>query len=299
MKPWAPGDSIAGQRYVSDVLEALLDARETRAAMRTYALKLLDDAGPALRERLQPVAAYVGGKCMGYPAVWFLEHLLAGSIARDAIIERARAPLAVSLSTSIVDDLADGDELVRPETLAFLYVLIGSETFGGNPRDAVSHAYLRDALETCLDAGGNADAIARRGGRIGAFYAMIAARVLDGLWNERESRIAIDAIARFGEFCAHVDDWMDARRDFERGVLENVALVLLREHVAPEPLLALHLELETAWLREEMRTLLARSLDEIGVMLAPLASGNLLRQLRLVGERLRGAPTPAIPHQRS
>lgn len=257
--------------------------------MRAHALALLSDVPLALRARLEPVAAYVGGKCMGYPAVWFLEHLLSdAAISRERIIERAAATLSVSLTTSIIDDLADGDEPVGPETLAFLYVLIGSEAFGGTPADPLSLAHLCNALDVCLDSGGGEDAVARRGDRIGAFYAMIAARALDGTWSGPQARIAVDAIARFGEFCAHVDDWMDARRDFERGVHENVALVLVRDHVAPEPLLALHLDLEKAWLRTAMRDLLMQCLDEIGVMLAPLQAGDLPRQLKRIGDRLSG-----------
>lgn len=278
------GRSFAEQRYVSDVLEELLDAASTREAVRAYCRSLIRELSPALRTPLEPIADYVGGKCMGYPAIWFLERLLAQP-AR-AIIERCRSALCVSLSTSIVDDLADRDESFGPEYLAFLYVLVGEAVHTGT-RDHAVRKRLHHALDVCLnpDAPLASARTARRGNRIGAFYAMIATSAVGGLLGPSRAAVAVDATARFGEICAHLDDWMDAQRDLERGAVENVAVALLRERLAGRAPLRDDLVLHALWLDERMRLLLETRAGDAVAMLAQngfthasLALGAVLRR---------------------
>jgi hypothetical protein len=250
------GSSFAGLRYVSDVLEGFLDAGATREATRAYCRGLIADVPSGLRVPLAPIAEYVGGKCMGYPAIWFLEQLLIEP-ART-IIGRCRSSLCVSLSTSIVDDLADGDESFGPEYLAFLYVLIGEAIHAGTGDDS-SRALLLRALDVSLnpEASSAHERAVRRGERIGAFFAMIAASAVRGVLPESRAAVAIQATVQFGEVCAHIDDWMDAPRDLRLGTLENVALALLRERVDGQTPRALDLAHHSDWLDGRMRELLA------------------------------------------
>jgi hypothetical protein len=289
MKPQVPEDANSGGRYVSDVLEGLLVASETRAALRAYCVAMLDDVAQPLSSQLESIAAYVGGKCMGYPAVWFLECLLAETgTTRQAILERAGATIAVSLSTSIVDDLADGDEPFSSAYLAFLYVLIGRAAFVDCAPDARASSELYRALEICLNPHASiaSDAIVRRGERIGAFFRLIAGSVLDGVWPEERVRVAVAATGAFGEICAHIDDWMDAERDFARGVEDNVVLALLRERVSPQRPTASDIARNRAWLRDALGAMLMRRVTEIAGMLKPLETHHAIDALSRVLLRL-------------
>src|SRR5579863_4253090 len=160
--------------YVSDVLESLLDASSVRSAVRDHCVGLLASLDPALRRRLAPHAWYVGGKCMGYPAVWLLRQFFGPqAVSLDALIARAEPALSVSLTTTIVDDLFDGDETIPAEYVAVLYVLIAKSAFGARPHDAdrLFERSLLDALEVCINPAGP-DQPQRRGNRIGHFFRM-------------------------------------------------------------------------------------------------------------------------------
>jgi len=304
MNPLAPGESIAGQRYVSDVLEGLLDASETRAAMRAHCIGLLRELPPKMRLELEPVAAYVGGKCMGYPAIWFLELLLRDrGIARNEIVRRAGTTFALSLSTSIVDDLADDDETLGSEYLAFLYVLLGQRLFAERHADTDSLHALYHALDVCLNptAERGAYSEARRGDRIGAFYGLIAARVLDGVFSPEQASAAVEAITQFGEACAHIDDWMDLERDFTHDVRENVLLVMLRDRLAPKQLVAADILRHRAWLRNEIGVLLTKRMAEIAATLKPLpaeklgdALGSVVLRLPAALDAIAASPRPLL-----
>ncbi len=289
MKQPAAEASNPDGRYVSDVLEGLLGASETRAALRAHCVAMLDGVPESLSSQLQTTAQYVGGKCMAYPAVWFLERLLAETaIARDDIIERARTTIAVSLSTSIVDDLADGDEPFSSAYLAFLYVLIGRAAFVDCAPDARASSELYRALEICLNphAPIASDTVVRRGERIGAFFRLVAGSVLDGVWPQERARLAVAATGAFGEICAHIDDWMDAERDFARGVEDNVVLVLLRERLAPQRPNASDIVKNRSWLLDALGAILTRRVTEIAAMLKPLETHHAVDALSRIVLRL-------------
>ncbi len=274
---------------MSDILEGLLGASETRAALRAHCVAMLDDVPQPLSSQLQTVAQYVGGKCMAYPAVWFLERVLAETgVTRDAILERARTTIAVSLSTSIVDDLADGDEPLSSAYLAFLYVLIGHAAFVDCAPDARASSELYRALDICLNphAPIASDAVVRRGERIGAFFRLVASSVLEGVWPEERARVAVAATGAFGEICAHVDDWMDAERDFARGVDDNVVLALLRERLAPQRPNAGDIARNRTWLRDALGAILTRRVTEIAAMLKPLDTHQVVDALSHIVLRL-------------
>jgi len=224
-------------------LETLLDASDTRRAVRAYCLKMLDDVPEPMRTQLEPVATYIGGKCMGYPAIWFLEQLLAPEhVSTATILDRCGTTLCVSLTTSIVDDLSDGDEAIDSKYLAYLYVLIAKIAFDNSHRER-PNTRARDLLYRALDACLNPSArnisrtIVLRGDRIGGFYRMIAAETLTGFWPEERVARAIEAIGMFGEVCAHLDDWMDAERDLAHDVMGNTVLLLLAQQLSRPPTL--------------------------------------------------------------
>jgi hypothetical protein len=273
----SPGLLFAGHRYVSDVLEGLLGAAETRGAVRAFALGLVDAAPTPLRATLHPVADYVGGKCMGYPAIWFLQEVLEEDDAAG-VIARCKNALCMSLSTSIADDLADNDEPYDAAYLAFLYVLVGESACAPAPRGAM-RARLHAALLACLDLPAHADdALARRGDRIGAFFAMIAGEALDASLPRAEAALAIEAARCFGRFCAHLDDAMDAQRDLEHGAMHNVALQLLRERLgrAPEPADFIR---EREWLDKRMQRLLLETIDRATAFVGALGATRAVASL--------------------
>lgn len=260
--------------------------------MRSFAVQLLDKAPPTLRDGLRSVAAYVGGKCMGYPAIWFLERMLGES--PHAVVRRCSSTLCLSLSTSIVDDLADRDEPLENAHLAYIYMLAGEAAFG--PRAAPEAASrLYRALDVCCDASarGTTAAAVRRGSRIGSFFAMIAADALDGSWTTARRDGAIEATGAFGEVCAHLDDWMDAERDLQRGALDNVTLLLLRERLEGAdptlPALALH----GSWLHDRMLSLIITRLAEIDAALTYHDFGDASKSVRSISARLR-QDSPAL-----
>jgi hypothetical protein len=219
--------------YASDFLEPLLAASDVRAAVRQHCLALLDSVDPDLRARLRQQALYVGGKCMGYPAVWLLHRILEPKgVDLATVIEQTEPALCVSLTTSIVDDLMDGDEQITADYVAFLYVLIAHAAFGQNITSRLlpeQSALLQQALDVCINptrVGPNAE---RRGNRVGHFFRMVAAGPARASLSLAEANAAIEAVGMFGEVCGHVDDWIDLEVDFERGERENVALSLLRD----------------------------------------------------------------------
>ncbi|HEY9084421.1 MAG TPA: hypothetical protein VIN40_00560 [Candidatus Tyrphobacter sp.] len=285
MSPRVP---FAGHRYVSDVLEGLLDAEEIRGAVRAYCVRLLDSLPDPLCTQLEAAATYVGGKCMGYPAIWFLERLLVDELAVEEILERCRTTLCISLTTSIVDDLADGDEPFGSAYLAYLYVLIGKAALEGSHADPSSRDRLYRALDVCLNPAANMldDVLERRGKRIGCFFQMIAGEALDGLWPADRAHVALDAIGRFGEICAHVDDWMDAERDLARGISENSTLVLLRERLGGVAVTPKDLSLHREWLRDELIGVLTRHIMKMAAALRPLNVPAAVRGLDVLLLRL-------------
>jgi len=280
--------------YASDVLEPLLDAGAVRSAVREHCVRLLDHADPGLRNRLMPAARYVGGKCMGYPAIWFLERMLGPrGISLGGIIERSEPALSVSLTTSIVDDLVDRDESIIAEYVAFLYVLIAHAAFEAPtaPRTDLrpQRALLDRALDVCMDPNAAGGSAARRGNRIGHFYRMIAHGPADAFLPEQAASVVVEAVGRFGEFCAHVDDWIDMERDLERGVNENVALSLLRS-LRKAHASAKRIDLHAVdSLTSEMGEFLKGQLHEIRSMLAPLDVPRALESLERIAVQLPGS----------
>ena len=277
--------------YASDVLEPLLDAGAVRSAVREHCARLLDPADPELRNRLMPAARYVGGKCMGYPAIWLLERVLGPrGISLAGIIERSEPALSVSLTTSIVDDLVDRDEPIAAEYVAFLYVLIAHAAFEAPAVPETDlhpqRALLDRALDVCMDPNAAGASAARRGNRIGHFFRMIAHGPAQAFLPEQASSMVVEAVGRFGEFCAHVDDWIDMERDLERGVNENVALSLLRSRRkarASAKRIDLH---AMGSLAREMGEFLTGKLHEIHSMLVPLDVPQALESLERVAVRL-------------
>jgi hypothetical protein len=217
--------------YASDVLEPLLEATATRNAVRDHCARALERLAPKLVHRLREGARHIGGKCMGYPAIWLLQLVLEPrGVPLATIIERSEPALSLSLTTSIVDDLMDGDAPIDEEHVAMLYLLMGRIAFGARRvADArIEHEFLSQALEVCAGPDGPA-ADDRRGDRIGHFFRMIAAGPALASLQASQASMLIEATGRFGRFCAHLDDWIDLESDRELGETSNVALRMLRK----------------------------------------------------------------------
>jgi hypothetical protein len=278
----SPASPFDAERHVSDVLEGLLDARSTRDAVRAYCVSLLAGLPNSLLAQLLPIATYFGGKCMGFPAIWFFEKVLAGTITRtEEIIERCRRTLCVSLSTSIVDDLADHDETVDNASLAFLYVLLGEATFSKTATAPDALIRLHQAIDICLNpsAPTTGMAITRRGNRIGAFFAMMAADVFHGFYDASRAAYVIEAAERFGELCAHADDWMDVERDLDRGITDNVVLTLLQTRLSGRTPAITDLQYHRRWLSEQFSALLSQRAVLIVQALMSFNGGGVARSI--------------------
>lgn len=288
--------------YVSDILESLLDASGVRAAVREHCAALLAAAEPPLRDRLASAAHYVGGKCMGYPAIWFVERALAGhGIPTSEIIDACEPALSVSLTTSIVDDLVDRDETIAPEYAAFLYVLIGNAVSKQPTKFAlescVTRTFLNRALEACRDPNVGSDVMGRRGDRIGHFYRMIAAGAVERFEPlSAQGERFIEAIGRFGQCCGHLDDWIDLETDARRGVRENVAYALFLTRTPRGDANGSLDKHGLRWLAGEMETVVGGQIDSIVGMLGDLDAPLLATELRKVKERLPGALRGVKPH---
>jgi hypothetical protein len=269
--------------YVSDILESLLEATAERNAVRKHCLRMLEALDVPTRERLAPTAGYVGGKCMGYPAVWFLKRALGGdSVPVDSLVTLCEPALSISLTTSIVDDMVDADEIVAAEYGGFLYVLLAQAVYGvpghGKAGRTAAADFLRRALEVCRDQSRSEEAPAARGDRIGHFYRMIATCAAERLPMPAGRRIVIvESAGRFGRCCAHLDDWLDAARDAEHGIRANVVLSGGTAAVSTDDGRAARIE-----------ALLGDELDAIGTLLPSRQTPALSQALGRVRRRLPG-----------
>lgn len=287
--------------YASDVLEPLLGAAACRRAVRNHCLELLrDTVDPKLQRRLTDVAWYIGGKCMGYPAIWLMALVFEPrGMTLPVLIERCEPALSVSLTTSIVDDLMDRDEQINEEHVGLLYVLLSHASYGA-PTSSIAaaeqRAHLNRALEVCSGATASEDAHDRRGDRIGHFFRMIAAAGAASSLPASEASVLTEAAGVFGRFCAHLDDWIDLERDRERGENSNVALQLrgLRKTSGAEARIDAD---EMPMLRERMESLLAEQLRACGALLASLEPAPALAALDGVAQRLGACLAAIEPRQ--
>ncbi|GEM_PF-7077820 len=288
--------------YASDVLEPLLGAAASRRAVRDHCLELLrDTVEPKLQRRLTDVAWYIGGKCMGYPAIWLLALVFEPrGVTLPVLIERCEPALSVSLTTSIVDDLMDRDEPINEEHVGLLYVLLSHASYGAPASPiaaAEQRAHLNRALEVCSAAAASEDAHERRGDRIGHFFRMIAAAGAASSLPASEASVLTEAAGVFGRFCAHLDDWIDLERDCERGENSNVALQLLRGLRKTRGGEARIEAAEMPMLRERMESLLAEQLRACGSLLASLGPALAPSALDRVAQRLRAGLAAIEPRQ--
>lgn len=229
-------------RYVSDILAELLDAEEVRRLVRAEIGGAISDLPSDVRRRLAPLGGYYGGKCMGFPAIWLLKHAL--GLDRDAcatLIHDHRAVLWLCLTTSIADDIIDGDEAVSREHMCLWYQLVfealaaNQWTRGGFDRAAgrVIGTVMREFL--CSNSPREdlttTDRIRTRGNRIGRFHGLIARSVVNSIAVPRTyGNTIVETAEKFGVWCAHLDDLLDVYRDRQGGEAENVILVLLAAH---------------------------------------------------------------------
>lgn len=232
--------------YVSDCLESLLDASKTRELVRTECMTVLDDLPTGIASELRPLAEYVGGKCMGYPAVWFVERALdvPHQELRD-ILRRSRTALMVSLSTSLADDFLDRNEAAGANHLMVFYLLLLDPITNERRASAEVRHFLRseivDAMELFVGPRKPISAIApgagveilrqvtrRRGKRIGNFHRMIAFELLTemGVSESMRSQVVRDA-GRFGDWCAFLDDAIDVEQDIEEGHISSFPVCAL------------------------------------------------------------------------
>lgn len=226
-----------GKVYVSDVLEHILDAQQTRDSVRRFSGVILCRVPEAARSELERRLHYIGGKCMGYPVIWLVEHSL--ELSRDEFderLEQAAGPLLISLTTSITDDFMDGDEEMTPGHMMLVYLLLFEALrrphwFNGQ-QEALYINQIYPLITSFVDEGKNiGDIISdnllhhramRAGRRIGAFHETIAYAMAVGVVEPERLREMIRIAGRFGDWCSHLDDIFDIETDIENG--SNITL---------------------------------------------------------------------------
>ncbi len=219
--------------YVSDLLEPLLDAAAVRALVREQCLRVVDRLPRHVQPHLRPVAEYTGGKCMGYPAVWFTQQACGlTDEATKAWLERAPTALFLSLSTSIADDFLDRDEPVSAEHLMFFYALILESLRARSTRcDGVFERIYEEmtgAMDLFVGPARDSVSVGSRGKRIGNFFEMIAFELFAAgdVASGHAEAIVRDA-GRFGEWCGALDDAIDVEQDIRGGQRDSFPIAAL------------------------------------------------------------------------
>lgn len=216
--------------YVSDYLEGLIQGTQVRQMVRSECVALVHRCAPHLSEQLLPVANYTGGKCMGYPAVWFIQTALQiDDLALQRAVRESYSALFVSLSTSIADDFLDRNEAVTSAHLALMYLLLLDPL--ARPQRC-SRGVACSIVKEIVDVAelflsrtpmGNGSGMSNdRGKRIGSFHASIAIELTETLDVPKQLRSSIiEGARRFGHWCALLDDVIDIEQDIEEGVINS------------------------------------------------------------------------------
>ncbi|GGX66726.1 hypothetical protein GCM10007385_39730 [Tateyamaria omphalii] len=229
--------------YVSDVLERVLDAGKTRAAVRNHCKVILRGVPQLPETELEDCLHYIAGKCMGYPAIWLVEQALdLNEEDIGSVIDRASGPLFISLTTSVTDDFLDGDERMSPGHMMLVYLLIFEalrrpQWFFGRQEDVflrevyplipgfVNEGKPQPEPQTLARLKRMAQAGERR---IGAFHETIAhAMTCDRLSPERCNDL-VRLAGKFGDWCAQLDDIFDIEVDIEAGANTTRPIALLQ-----------------------------------------------------------------------
>jgi len=226
--------------YVSEVIEGLIDGTAIRSVVRAQCQKVLRDLPGSVADKLQKHLHYSAGKCMGYPAVWFVQQALEKSVEQTAsLLAEMPAPLYVSLTTSIADDFLDRDPNVDAGHMMLLYMfmfeaLSEQHWFHGEqrrewldrvfplvgafvaPQDPFSTVDIRDVVESS-------------GRRIGAFFEVIAYSLTGAVSGERRREI-VELAGKFGDWCSHLDDIVDIEIDLLDGAHLTFPVWAIAQH---------------------------------------------------------------------
>jgi hypothetical protein len=206
--------------YVSDVLEELLEASSVRSIVR----KVTMDKIGRLHPKLDQITAYIGGKCMGYPCLWFLQKALGiADDELDDLLSENYSALFISLSTSIGDDLVDKDENTHIGHLGLLYLLLFKALCKENNNEVNAVIYkkgievMQQMLNFEMSNNRTSDSeLEKIGIKIGAFHKMISFELLSTLPLEQEKKQALTEFAgKFGCWCSEMDDFIDIERDID------------------------------------------------------------------------------------
>jgi hypothetical protein len=286
--------------FVSDVLESVVDMREIRALVRARCQKLTADLPPAIAGPISDSAVFFGGKCMGYPAVWFVHRALDLDVRQTShLLDGAWTSLCISLSTSITDDLMDGDTDVSGEALMFLYVLLfkALEQADWN-QDGLGHYIYQRSVELMpLFVHHDRARLAnppRRGDRIGHFHRMIAYDMLRRVDLGPDRRDALVELAgKFGHLCADLDDVLDLEIDVLNGEMDNFAasIALARGPVqhGGGNLAELLAVVSTVEVETTIGQHMARAVDELCSGCESMGASSLAGTLAEIGGRIPAA----------
>jgi hypothetical protein len=204
--------------YVSDILEKILDASTVRQITRNVTISLIGKLHP----KLDSITEYIGGKCMGYPSIWFIQKALKLSDRQvENLLMKHYSSLFISLSTSIGDDLVDKDEDTHIGHLGLLYLLL-MKGFSARKDPRVDDTIYQNGIAVMMDMlnsriGSNIDT-EKIGNKIGLFYRMICFELCTAVDDGHVNKPALLNLAtKFGCWCSEVDDFMDIEKDIEAG----------------------------------------------------------------------------------
>lgn len=212
---------IGEDLYVSDILEEMLNASSVRNITREVTFKIIGRLHP----KLDVITEYIGGKCMGYPSIWFVQKALQLNDADlDRLLMNNHSALFISLSTSIGDDLVDKDENTNIGHLALLYLLLFkglANQNAGKVNEIIYQSGLKvmmGMLDSNLEHDFSHDEMEGIGNKIGLFHKTICFEMLANLGEldiDKEALLSLSG--KFGCWCSELDDFIDIERDIESG----------------------------------------------------------------------------------
>lgn len=238
--------------YVSDLIETffpgIANVRDMlRSCVVDFFYKPSDEVSEYIISRLN----HYGGKCMGYPSVWFVASCLGYDNEAElmSLIKASLPAIILSLSTSIMDDLFDGNENVFIEDviifyymMAYLITALRDDSYAYEQvlmaiQKAASNIVFMKTKKLNLADDLNINTMATvNSDKIGIFYECIASCLIKSVdLDPTKKQDIIELTKYFGRWCAEIDDAIDTIDDLENGVTDTYPILQYKKIVSKIP----------------------------------------------------------------
>lgn len=280
------------------------------------ALKLLDKVPAHIKNALEPVAKYIGGKCMGHPAIWVVQKSL--NLSHNEIrsyLSDSKMALFWSLSTSLSDDFIDKDEEVSGRHLMFFYLLLLDIVMTDDEKKKETKDFIfKNSIKVMdlfieqnfkkLVAENRKKELFQRSReqvlRIGLFHEMIAFELLENFKFEKEFKDNIIKVAGLlGNWCALLDDCLDVEKDMHNNHYATYPIFLfldeypeLRNDVVKKDFTKLSPYLNSDKFNNLLKNELHKELNTLYFRIKNLNSENLASDIKHALEKLEACFIP-------